>query len=65
MNNQGLLSIITITFNNFEDLSKTVESVRGLDGCEHIIINGGSCPQTSEFLQDYSEKTVSEPDLGI
>ena len=62
---KGILSIVTITFNNFEDLSKTVESVRGLDGCEHIIINGGSCPQTSEFLQGFSGKTVSEPDLGI
>ena len=61
----GLLSIISITFNNFEELLNTVESVRGLEDCEHIIINGGSCPQTSEFLQGYSGKTVSEPDLGI
>ena len=65
MKNSGLLSIISITFNNFEELLNTVESVRGLDDCEHIIINGGSCPQTSEFLQGYSGKTVSEPDLGI
>ena len=65
MKKTGILSIITITFNNFEELLNTVESVRGLDDCEHIIINGGSCPQTSEFLQGYSGKTVSEPDLGI
>ena len=65
MKNSGLLSIISITFNNFEELLKTVESVRDLENCEHIIINGGSCPQTSEFLQGYSGKTVSEPDLGI
>ena len=65
MKNSGLLSIISITFNNFEELLKTVESVKGLEDCEHIIINGGSCPQTSEFLQGYSGKTVSEPDLGI
>jgi glycosyltransferase len=44
---------------------RTVESVRDLEICEHIIINGGSCPQTSEFIQGYSGKTVSEPDLGI
>ena len=62
---KGIISIITITFNNSEELLNTVESVRGLDNCEHIIINGGSCPQTSEFLQGYSGKTVSEPDLGI
>ena len=65
MKNFGILSIISITLNNFEELMNTVESVRGLDDCEHIIINGGSCPQTSEFLQGYSGKTVSEPDLGI
>ena len=65
MKDSELLSIISITFNNFEELLNTVESVRGLDDCEHIIINGGSCPQTSEFLQGYSGKTVSEPDLGI
>jgi len=65
MKNSGLLSIISITFNNFEELFNTVESVSGLVDCEHIIINGGSCPQTLEFLQGYSGKTVSEPDLGI
>ena len=65
MKNSGLVSIITITFNNFEELSNTVESTSGLDDCEHIIINGGSCPQTSEFLQGFSGKKVSEPDLGI
>ena len=65
MKNSGLLSIISITFNNFEELLNTVESVRGLEDCEHIIINGGSCLQTSEFLKGYSGKTVSEPDLGI
>ena len=65
MKKSGILSIISITLNNFEELLNTVESVRGIDDCEHIIINGGSCPQTSEFLQGYSGKTVSEPDLGI
>ena len=65
MKNSGILSIVTITFNNFEELLRTVESVRDLEICEHIIINGGSCPQTSEFLKGYSGKTVSEPDLGI
>ena len=65
MKNSVFVSIISITYNNFEDLLNTVESVRGLDDCEHIIINGGSCPQTLEFLQCYSGKTVSEPDLGI
>ena len=65
MKNRIFLSIITITLNNFEELLRTVESVRDLNGCEHIIINGGECPQTLEFLQGYSGKSISEPDLGI
>ena len=65
MKNRIFLSIITITLNNFEELLQTVESVRDLNGCEHIIINGGECPQTLEFLQGYYGKSVSEPDQGI
>ena len=65
MKNRLFLSIITITLNNFEELLSTVESVRDLNGCEHIIINGGECPQTLEFLQGYYGKSVSEPDQGI
>ena len=65
MKNRIILSIITITLNNFEELLRTVESVRDLNGCEHIIINGGECPQTLEFLQGYYGKSVSEPDQGI
>ena len=65
MKNRIFLSIITITLNNFEELLRTVESVRDLNGCEHIIINGGECPQTLDFLQGYYGKSVSEPDQGI
>ena len=65
MKNRIFLTIVTITKNNFEDLLRTVESVRDLDGCEHIIINGGNCPRTIEFLQGYSGKSISEPDQGI
>jgi len=65
MKKKGVLSIISITFNNFEELLNTVESVGGLDDCEHIIINGGTCKHTFEFLQSYSGITISEPDLGI
>ena len=65
MKNRIFLSIITITLNNFEELLSTVESIRDLNGCEHIIINGGECPQTLEFLQGYNGKSVSEPDQGI
>ena len=60
-----ILSIITITFNNYEELLKTVASVRDLEHCEHIIINGGKCQKTLEFLKSYSGQSFSEPDQGI
>ena len=65
MNNMSLLSIVTITFNNFDELLHTVESVKDLKCCEHLIINGGNCQKTLEFLQSFSGKSISEPDQGI
>ena len=65
MKNRIFLSIVTITLNNFEELLNTVESVGDIDGCEHIIINGGKCPRTLWFLQGFSGKSISEPDQGI
>ena len=63
--NTFLLSIVTITFNNFEDLLHTIESVRDLEHSEHIIINGGNCLKTLEYLKNFSGKSISEPDQGI
>ena len=65
MNDMSLLSIVTITFNNFDELLQTVESVKDLKCCEHLIINGGKCQKTLEFLQSFSGKSISEPDQGI
>ena len=65
MNNMSLLSIVTITFNNYDELLHTVESVKDLNCCEHLIINGGKCQKTLEFLQSFSGKSISETDQGI
>ena len=65
MNDMSLLSIVTITFNNFDELLHTVESVKDLKCCELFIINGGKCQKTLEFLQSFSGKSISEPDQGI
>jgi glycosyltransferase involved in cell wall biosynthesis len=65
MSKQPILSIITITFNNFEELIRTIESVKDLKGCEHVVINGGTCQKTLEFLKSYCGKSFSEPDQGI
>ena len=61
----SLLSIVTITFNNFDELLHTVESVKDLKCCEHLIINGGKCQKTLEFLESFSGTSISEQDQGI
>ena len=61
----SLLSIVTITFNNYVELLNTVTSVRDLAHSEHIIINGGKCQKTLAFLNNFWGISVSEPDQGI
>jgi len=46
-------------------LKHTIESVRDLEHCEHIIINGGNCLKTLAYLKNFSGISVSEPDQGI
>jgi glycosyltransferase involved in cell wall biosynthesis len=65
-----MLSIITINFNNFAGLSKTIESVlnQTFTYYEYIIIDGASTDGSTELLKKHSEKLkywVSEPDNGI
>jgi glycosyltransferase involved in cell wall biosynthesis len=64
------ISIVTITYNNFEELVKTVDSVRSVRDCELVIINGGSCQKTKDYLAELSLPgfklvVVSESDRGI
>ncbi len=64
------LSIITITFNNYEELVETCNSLKDISiQFEHVIINGGDCSQTKSFLRRYREDQdvvcISEPDKGI
>jgi len=67
-----LLSVVTITWNNFTELVATLESVRG-QTVELVVVNGGTCPQTKSLLDSSTEASlevsrfryVSEPDRGI
>ena len=59
------LTIITLTYNNFEELVKTIESCRDIPHCENLIINGGSCERTLAFLNNSSLRHISEQDKGI
>src|SRR6476469_4711224 len=61
-----MISVVTITYNNFSELQKTVESLAPVrDRIEHIVVNGGQCGQTKEYLGQYECKSISEPDRGI
>lgn len=64
------LSIITINFNEAEDLIKTFQSVKGqlFVDYEHIIIDGGSTDGSKAFIEEnskYFSYWVSESDKGI
>ncbi|MDO9153717.1 MAG: glycosyltransferase family 2 protein [Paludibacter sp.] len=66
------LSIITINYNNFNGLQKTVESVLSQTSkeFEYIIVDGGSTDGSKELISQYAElnqsiKWVSEKDYGI
>lgn len=65
-----LFSIVTISYNNYWGLKKTVASVlaqQGNDLFEYIIVDGGSTDETIQFLRSLppSVKWVSEKDRGI
>lgn len=66
------VSIVTVTYNNCNELKRTIESVveqiqLGAD-IEYIIIDGGSKDNTQEIVslyKNYINIFVSEPDKGI
>ncbi|WP_407428389.1 glycosyltransferase [Arcticibacter sp.] len=65
-----LLSVITVVYNNVEDIERTVRSVinQTYQNIEYIVIDGGSTDGTLEALQRYAPKInrlVSEKDAGI
>ena len=56
---------MTITFNNFSELVSTLESINGLSRHESIVINGGTCQQTLDYLKRRSSFSLTEKDEGI
>ena len=64
------LSIITINYNNFEGLHKTLDSVvaQTSKDFEWIVIDGGSTDGSRELIEQYQHNMsywCSEPDKGI
>jgi glycosyltransferase involved in cell wall biosynthesis len=60
-----MISIITITYNNYDELIKTLNSIPQTPYIESVVINGGQCEKTKEFLRNYQGKSISEADDGI
>lgn len=62
------ISVVTITYNNYDELIATLDSLNeALDEekIESIVINGGDCQKTKNYLESYSGKSISESDEGI
>jgi glycosyltransferase involved in cell wall biosynthesis len=62
------ISVITATLNRRNMLRRAVDSVvaQGLDGVEHIIVDGGSTDGSLALLAEYEHlRVVSEPDRGV
>lgn len=60
-----MISVITITYNNSEELVRTINSLQKGSFIESVIINGGSCERTREFLKSYNGVVINEKDQGI
>ena len=60
-----MISVITITYNNSEELVRTIKSLQKGSLIESVIINGGSCERTREFLKSYQGVVINEKDQGI
>ena len=65
-----LLTIITINYNNFNGLKKTIKSVlsQNFNDFEYIIIDGGSTDGSKELIENVSDRLsywICEKDTGI
>ena len=73
MNNQPQFSIITICFNSYATIERTIKSVlaQTFTDYEYIIVDGGSKDSTLDIVKKYEPlfegrmKWKSEPDKGI
>ena len=59
------LLVVTITRNNYDELVKTVNSLALLPKYHLVVINGGECVQTRQFLKSSNIEHISESDDGI
>lgn len=60
-----MISVITVTYNNYDDLHRTLHSLKNVDGIESVVVNGGDCNKTKKILSNYDGIAISETDRGI
>ena len=60
-----MISVVTLSFNNYPELVQTLESIKDAPEIESIVINGGTCPQTKAHLAGLTGSHLSEKDQGI
>ena len=60
-----MISIITITYNDFAGLNRTLSSLLEFDFIESVVINGGNDEESLNFLEKHRGKIVNEKDEGI
>ena len=60
-----MISIVTITYNDFNGLKRTLSSIPDYDFIESVVINGGSDRSTLEYLSSLKCKVINEKDEGI
>lgn len=67
---QPILSVITVVYNNVDDIERTLLSVinQTYPNIEYIVIDGASTDGTLQIIEKYKDriaKLISEPDKGI
>jgi len=65
-----VVSIITVVYNDFSGLKKTLQSINNqtYKNIEHIIIDGASTDGTVDLIREYQDNIhywISEPDEGL
>jgi glycosyltransferase involved in cell wall biosynthesis len=60
-----MISIVTITYNDFNGLKRTLSSIPDFDFIESVVINGGSDKATIDILSSHKGKVINEKDEGI